>query len=197
MISALLASASAGVVVGGALLVDTPSEAAAVGAQVSVVCEREEGFCWTGRFAFGADVRGNGFSGVTELGGLAIIPSTEVATIRFGGGVRGVHIQRDLPIVMQWEDPKESVRWGIVPQAFLQGELAWTPKAPLVTGATVGLAPWAGVDPACSENDSPQSCATWDVSFVASFWGRKTFGNGLVLQAGFGTLSEVGVGYRF
>ncbi|MCB9673959.1 MAG: hypothetical protein H6737_02525 [Alphaproteobacteria bacterium] len=197
MILAALAVAHAGVVVSAAGLYDTPSEQSLVGVQAHLTCEAQKGFCWTGRLAAGFDVRGNGFGAITEIGGLAVIPSVEVADIRFGVGLRGVHIQRDLPIVLQWETATKPLRWGMVPQVFLQGELAWTPEAPLVVGATVGASPWAGIDPTCQDEDDPQVCASWNTSFVASFWGRKTLKNGLTFQAGFGTLIEGSVGYRF
>ena len=194
---ALLGAAWAGVVASGALLIDTPTDQVMVGPQLLIVCGAERGFCWTGRFALGFDTRGPELAGVTEVGGLVVIPSTEVATIRFGGGVRGIHIQRRVPIVLQWEEPAELLRWGLVPQVFVQGELAWTPDQPLVLGANVGVSPWAASEPTCIEGDNPDACISWNASFVASFWGRKTLGNGLSFQAGFGTLIEGSVGYAF
>jgi hypothetical protein len=198
----LSTDAAAGVVVSAAGLSDIPSEQSLFGVQAHVVCDRTVGFCWTGRFGVGYDlVNATGLSGVTELGGMAVIPSREVATIRFGVALRAFHIRRDLPIAIEWEANGDGVqRFGMAPQAVLQGELAWNEEAPVVTTAQLGGGAWSGFDPICTLEEvdaSPARCITWSPSFVAVFSVRKTFRNGLTLYGSGGTLFEGGVGYRF
>ena len=198
----LPATATAGVVVSAVGVSDVPSEQSVFGVQAQVVCDRTQGFCWTGRFALGYDVVNNtGLGGITEIGGLAVIPSKEIATIRFGAAIRAMHLRRDLPIAIEWEANSDGQqRYGMAPQVVLQGELAWFEEAPVVTAVQVGGGSWSGFDPICTLEEveaSAARCIAWSPSFVAVFSVRKSLRNGLTFFGSAGTFFEGGVGYRF
>ena len=130
-----------------------------------------------------------------------VIPSKEVATIRFGAAIRAMHLRRELPIAIEWEAATEGqLRYGMAPAVMLQGELAWNEEAPVVTAVQLGGGSWSGFDPLCTLDEveaSAARCIDWSPSFVAVFSARKSFRNGLTFFGSAGTFFEAGVGYRF
>lgn len=194
----LASFASASVVVGAAAVNDAASAHTFVGVDLSLYADQTKGFDWFGRAAIGWGPLGSGPGGVTEFGGMVVTPSEEEnVIIRFGAGFRGVHLVRDLQLPVQSNNrPTGENRHGIIPSAFLNAELAWTPDAPFVIGAQLGMGVWGSQLAECGESLTSQECVEWPLGIVASATVRKVFPNGLTLHGHIGTYSSLGVGWR-